>query len=154
MMFSIDTSGFIEGWNRFYCPDVFPSIWEQMAQAAGSGVIVAVQDVLEELKQKDDAVREWAEQHVQFLPLEADVQDAAATVLRRFPTWVGAHRSRSFADPFAVGLALARGLRVVTMERSSSTPSERKPKIPDVCAAFDIRCYSLVEMFRELGWQA
>ena len=49
MPYSLDTSGLLDGWVRYYAPEVFPSLWKQMEAAAADGTIVAVQDVLLEL---------------------------------------------------------------------------------------------------------
>lgn len=154
MTFSIDSSGLIEGWHRFYCPDVFPSIWSNMRAAAEAGTIVAAHEVRIELEIQDDDVCRWAKQFITFVSLDEDIQAAVSAVLGRFRNWVRAHGSKPFADPFVVGLALARGWPVVSMERRNSTSSERRPKLPDVCDSFNVKCYSLVEMFRELNWQA
>lgn len=56
MPYSLDTSGLLDGWVRYYSPDVFPSLWKQMEAAAANGTIVAVQDVLLELERQDDDV--------------------------------------------------------------------------------------------------
>jgi len=58
--YSLDTSGLLDGWVRYYAPEVFPSLWKQMEAAAADGTIVAVQDVLLELERQDDDVFAWA----------------------------------------------------------------------------------------------
>jgi uncharacterized protein DUF4411 len=57
---SLDTSGLLDGWVRYYSPDVFQSLWKQMEAAAADGTTVAVQDVLLELERQDDDVFAWA----------------------------------------------------------------------------------------------
>ena len=39
MPYSLDTSGLLDGWVRYYAPEVFPSLWKQMEAAAADGTI-------------------------------------------------------------------------------------------------------------------
>ena len=151
MSYSLDTSGLLDGWVRYYAPEVFPSLWKQMEAAAADGTIVAVQDVLLELERQDDDVFAWAKRHVTFVQLEDQIQASATEILARFPQLVNTRRSRSVADPFVIALARVQGLAVVTAERASG--SLQKPRIPDVCAGVGVKCVSLLGMFKELGWQ-
>jgi hypothetical protein len=103
--YSLDTSGLLDGWVRYYSPEVFPSLWKQMEAAAADGTIVAVQDVLLELERQDDDVFAWAKRHVTFVQLEDEIQASATEILARFPQLVNTRRSRSVADPFVIALA-------------------------------------------------
>ena len=105
MPYSLDTSGLLDGWVRYYSPEVFPSLWKQMEAAAADGTIVAVQDVLLELERQDDDVFAWAKRHVTFVQLEDEIQASATEILARFPQLVNTRRSRSVADPFVIALA-------------------------------------------------
>ena len=109
MAYSLDTSGLLDGWVRYYSPDVFPSLWKQMEAAAADGTIVAVQDVLLELERQDDDVFAWAKRHVTFVQLEDEIQASATEILARFPQLVNTRRSRSVADPFVIALAQVQG---------------------------------------------
>jgi hypothetical protein len=79
MPYSLDTSGLLDGWVRYYSPEVFPSLWKQMETAAADGTIMAVQDVLLELERLDDDVFAWAKRHVTFVQLEDEIQASATT---------------------------------------------------------------------------
>jgi len=121
LAYSLDTSGLLDGWVRYYSPDVFPSLWKQMPchppkvlprsreAAAADGTIVAVQDVLLELERQDDDVFAWAKRHVTFVQLEDEIQASATEILARFPQLVNTRRSRSVADPFVIALAQVQG---------------------------------------------
>jgi len=109
LAYSLDTSGLLDGWVRYYSPDVFPSLWKQMEAAAADGTIVAVQDVLLELERQDDDVFAWAKRHVTFVQLEDEIQASATEILARFPQLVNTRRSRSVADPFVIALAQVQG---------------------------------------------
>ena len=57
---------------------------------------------------------------------------------------------RNGADPFVIGLAIARGGSVVTQETPRTII---KPRIPDVCEALEVPCMTLPEFVDSQGWQ-
>lgn len=151
MEYSIDTSAILDGWRRYYPPDVFPPLWNRIEGLIAKGQLVAVEEVLHELRKKDDEVTEWARNNKGlFVPIDQDVQIALAEILSRFDRLVNTQRNRSSADPWVIALAKAKGCTVITGETPSG--NLRRPKIPDVCAALGIRAISLLRLFREQQW--
>jgi hypothetical protein len=59
--------------------------------------------------------------------------------------------NRNSADPFVVGLALARGGTVVTQETPAN--SSRKPRIPDACIAVGVPWMTLPDFVDAQRWQ-
>ncbi|MCP4250618.1 MAG: DUF4411 family protein [bacterium] len=151
MSYSMDTSALIEAWVRSYPPDVFSNLWQRFEQLIADGRLLAVDEVLRELKKKEDDLAEWAgRQKALFVPLDENLQRRAAPIINRFETLTNAPTvMRGAADPFVIALAAERGLAVVTAERSKPT----KPRIPDVCQVLDIECITLVELFRREDWR-
>ncbi len=152
MAYSIDTSGLLDGWVRYYPPDVFPTVWARMEQLVANGDLIATEEVLRELEGKDDDVHKWAKAcEAMFAPVDAQIQVEVSGIMQQFPGLVDAQRNRSRADPFVIGLARIGGHTVVTGEKPSGRP--QKPNIPDVCTAIGVPCIGLLEMFRRQGWQ-
>ena len=152
MKYSVDTSAFMDGWARYYPPDVFPHLWERLESLTGAGHLRASGEVLLELERKTDDLLEWVKaQSGLFVPLDEATQRKASEVLERFPLLIDANRGRSGADPFVIGLAMARDCIVVTGERKAS--SLRRPRVPDVCEALGVECIPLVELIRKEGWR-
>ncbi len=150
--YSVDTSAILNPWRLHYPPDVFPSLWRRLEEAADHGVIVASEEVLQELAKKDDEVWDWArERPAMFIQVDEAVQQAVRGILNRFPRLVDSRRGRSGADPFVIGLARTRNIAVVTYETPSG--NLEKPRIPDVCHALGVGCLQFVEFIRDLGWQ-
>lgn len=118
-----------------------------------AGEILAVDEVKHEIRRKDDEVAAWVRtQRGLFVPLEHDIQQATKEVLAACPRLMAQHgASRNSADPFVVGLALARGGTVVTQE--SVANSARRPKIPDACIAVGVPWMTLPEFVDAQGWQ-
>jgi hypothetical protein len=152
LSYCIDTSALLDGWVRYYPPDVFPSIWTQVDTLVGNGLVIASEEVLVELEKKDDDVYKWAKARPSiFFPHDTDIQREVDAILASHPGLVDPEKRRSIADPFVVALAKIKGSTVVTGERLSRNPS--RPRIPDVCNALRIPCLDLLGMFRELGWK-
>jgi hypothetical protein len=151
MKYSVDTSSILDGWNRYWPPDVFPGFWKKVDEAIDDGRMVATEEVLGELKKKDDAVFKWAKARKKmFVPIDDEIQEAVTNILGRFPKLLDTRRNRSSCDPWVIGLAQTRGLSVLTGERP--TTSADRPHIPDVCVAFGVRWFGLVQLARDEGW--
>ena len=133
-------------------PAVFRSVWTNIAEAISAGDVRAIDVVRDELSRRDDEVRRWAgEQASLFLPLDADTQRATREVLEAHPKLMGRGGGRNAADPFVIGLAMARGAGVVTEETMSGNLATR-PRIPDVCGALGVPWTNLVGFPTQQGY--
>ena len=147
--YTLDTSSLIEGWQRLCPPDVFPGVWDALEELIDEGVVMASEEVLFELKRKEDALFDWAKsRRTMFEPHDSIIQSRVRDILANHPKLVDTRRSRSGADPFVVAVAIVYDCAVVTLEKPGRNPDKR-PTIPDVCAAYGVRCLSLVELLRE-----
>lgn len=150
-MYVIDTSALLDGWVRNYPPDVFPSLWLHLEEMIKAQELLAPDEVLLELSQKDDEVHKWGKVNsAMFVPLDEDVQNATQEILIQFPRLVGAMKDRNRADPFVIALAKVKGAIVVTGEKSRGT--EDRPRIPNVCDHFGIGHRTLLQLIRDNGW--
>jgi len=150
--YSIDTSAILDGWVRYYPPDVFPSLWTRLEGLISEGRLVATEEVLTELAKKSDEVHAWAKnQEKLFVPIDEPTQLSVANILSRFPRLVNSQRNRSMADPWVIALAQVNGYIVVTGENESGNLN--RPKIPDVCKQLGIRPLTLLKLFRRENWK-
>jgi len=148
MQFCLDTSAFINAWNKLYPEDVFPTFWQVLGAWCDAGDIIAPKEVLVELEQKDDELHRWAKQHLDiFLDPDEDVQRAVTAILADYPSLVDEKRLRSMADPWVVAQAQVSSATVVSEE----TPRPSKPRIPDVCVALGIPHTDVVGLMRTKG---
>lgn len=150
-MYSIDTSAILDGWVRYYPPDVFQTVWANLEQLASKGGIVAIDEVHRELGKKEDEAYAWAQAKLPSAPIDEPIQQAVAQILGQYPRLVDSRKGRMAADPFVIALAQRRGLAVVTGEKPIG--NLEKPNIPDVCQALGIPWMGLLEIFRQQGWQ-
>src|SRR6266403_303961 len=149
MTYCVDTSAWIDGWARYYPPDVFPTLWTRLDELINAGDIVSSEEVYVELAKKSDELHDWIKDRKQMLvPLASDIQQRAVDLLAEYPRLVDTLRNRSMADPFVIATAMVLGATVVTGE--VLTGKMDKPRIPDVCEAKDILWISFLQMIREL----
>jgi hypothetical protein len=150
--YSLDTSALLDGWRRYYPPDVFPGLWSRLDGLIEAGDLRATEEVLFELERKDDDVFAWARERETrlFVPVDAEIQPLVSEILRDFGKLVDTRSHRSAADPFVIALALQHRCTVVTGERPTNRPS--RPNIPDVCRGLGIRYLSLLDLVRAESW--
>jgi len=145
-----DTSAILECRQRYYPPDVFPSLYQKLEEVIEAGIIIVPDEVKTELSKKDDETLGWLKKnHKMVVELDEPIQQAVINILNDYPKLVESGR-RSGGDPFVIALAQVRGAVVVTMEQN--IPTEKKIKIPRVCEALGIRCLSVVAFIREMKW--
>lgn len=147
--YCVDSSGWLDGFQRNYPPDVFPTLWTKLDQFVASGQIISSEEVYVELEKKSDELHDWIKARKQIvIPLEESIQRRAAELLSEFPRLVDTLKHRSQADPFVIATAIEHNAIVVTGE--ILTGNLLKPRIPDVCKAKSVRCISFLDMMREL----
>ena len=145
----VDTCSFTS-LQRTYPRDVFPGAWTLVEKLSRNGVLLSVEDVLEELEDQDDDVFKWAKKNKSiFLPLDEAIQTEARTILAQRPNLVDVKRRKSGADPFVIAAAAVYSCAVVTEEKPSGGPP--KVKIPDVCKLFGVGCITVLDMLRDEG---
>jgi len=149
--YCIDTSALIDLRNRFYPPDIFQSLWKDIEDLIKQGLLIAPQEVYDEISKKDDELLEWARRFkFMFENLDTFQSEEAKTVMTDFPNLVDPFKQIPDADPFVIALAKTKNWKVITSEKHGSSSH---PKIPDACRRYGISCLSLIEFFRECGFK-
>ena len=150
--YSIDTSALVHGWSRAYPPilPMFVPVWERLSELVAEARLRASCEVLREIERRDDALKEWCDEHPDlFLEIDGDpIQEAVSALLGKYPRLVDTRKGRSGADPFVIALAQIHNpqLTVVTEERGGTGD---KPHIPYVCQEEDLRCIDLLALITE-----
>ena len=148
-LYSIDTSALVGAWCELYSPETFPGLWRRLEEMVQTGRLVASEEVLNELERQDDGLLRWAKaQNGLFVPMDADIESAVKEVVR-IPKVVSGTSTDNSADPFVIGLGLARRATVVSQEKGGG-PSH--PKIPYVCKLLGIPHLSTEEFVNRAGW--
>ncbi|MCX6843147.1 MAG: DUF4411 family protein [candidate division WOR-3 bacterium] len=146
----IDTSALIDLHQVVYAPDVFRTLWTNLAELVDRGVLLAPREVYNEIVRGNDALVTWAKQHKRmFCDPDGEQQSLVRDILRRFPRLVDSTKLTPAADPFVIALAEA-GMHTVVCSEKSGMPG--RPRIPGVCKARNVRCVDSLGMFRDLKW--
>lgn len=136
-----------------YPPKVFKSLWNEIEKLIEEEKLISPNEVLKEINAGNDALVPWAKKYKRmFLQIDKEQEDALKKILAKFPDFADELKSKPvFADPWVVALAMAQGVTVVMMEHRAQ--AGQRPKIPDVCEAFRIKCITLLEWFEEQTWE-
>jgi len=153
VLYSLDTSGLLDGWVRHYPPKTFTNLWLSIEKLIEDGFLRATEEVLGELsKQGDDELVIWCKgQKDLFTPFDNKIQIKVAEILTTHPNLVDVGKGRSGADPFVIALAEINNCTVVTGEKLSGKVS--KPKIPDVCKDRSVKYCTFLEMIQFQNWK-
>lgn len=156
MAYLLDTNTLIQAKNDYYAFDLCPGFWEWLERSNEGGSVHSIEPVLSELREGDDALKDWADARSRsfFLPVDT----AAAAKLSLVVQWVQAgdfkdHAKRDFlakADPILIAYALAHGQTLATHEVHKEG-ERRKVKIPTVCRALGVPCVRTFQMLTNEG---
>lgn len=165
VIYCIDSSALID-LRLIYPRGTFPSLWKKLSQLVKDGRLIAPREVWREVK-RDDEIPAWVkveDNGRMFLKQTAASIRIAVDIVSRFPGLVDPDKETADADPFVVALAKSRheeGQDLFASQRHVVLTSEKakphgKPKIPDVCAAYEVECLSgsraLTDFFAQESW--
>lgn len=158
MAYLFDTNIFVES-KKNMPMDVWPTFWTKMVEMINSGNIFSIDKVKDEIDRGGDELTDWIRDNAPrgfFVTIDAvtmqrysDTLDWAQTCSTGF-TPAALNEYARVADAYLVATAAAKGMMLVTYEKSN--PQRRKRvMIPDACNAIGARCCDLNTVMRELG---
>lgn len=149
--YSVDTSIIIDLRVRYYPPDVFPGLWQNIEDLIDAGRMIVADEVSTELQRGDDDCHDWVKGAPGLIaPSDGEVLGVVAKVATDFEDW--SSEQANWADPYVIGHAHSRGWTVVTSEKMSLSPLPGRTKIPNVCQHLAVPCMTLLEWARAEGW--
>ena len=142
---------------RYHYPiSSFPSLWKEMEKLIKKMRLISPNQVLEELKPKDDELFKWCMSHKKMFKKEdINTINTAKSLLDRFPQLGHPDKEIEDADPYVIALAIelnkqkTLGKRLVVVV---SDEGEKQFHIPDVCKRLDIKCIKFIGIIHEEGW--
>ena len=166
MEYLLDTNIYINFYDRAYRFEYFPSFWDAFEKVLNQYVVLP-KIVVEETNKSDefkkwlednfkgeylnhkDYAEEWGQiiQHIAQHPCYSD----KALIDPR--SWT----HEKIADGWLIAIAKKDGLTLVTDERANPTLNAQNPsgaaKIPDIAKDFGIKCITMNEFFKEIGFK-
>lgn len=155
----LDSNFFIQAYRFHYPLDVVPGFWLKVKELAEDGTIISIDKVQREIFQNKDDLTAWCKAHLPndffkdssvVLPSYIDVVKWANSKAGHYrPAALNEFLDAEEADAWLVSYAKAYGNKLVTHE-VGDPKGRKKIKIPDAASPFGVKCYTTIEMFREL----
>ena len=157
--YCIDTNvivSFLRGTDdEHYGADVFAPQWALIERLITSGVIVAPRRVERELtdwRRTIPSLKGWLKKNRHMF---RDVQSSeqlvlAKRIVNQYPVYGSS--LHYLGDLEAMTLAAALGIALISLEHAHAQPSQRRPKIPNVCKEFGIEHLTLPAFLRREGF--
>lgn len=145
MAYLLDTNTLIQAKNDYYSFSICPGFWKWIGKQSEDHSVISIEPVLEEIKEGDDDLTEWAKTNSKFFkPLD----EAVFAQISRVVDWVEAgefrkEAKRDFlakADPILIAYALAHPQTVLVTHERHIEGERKKVKIPTVCQALGVKC--------------
>lgn len=155
-IYNIDTSTFLT-LQTFYPMDLFPQVWDKLDGLLKNKRAYFIEEVYKETQRRDDQIALWLKKRTSY-GMKVQTKDdflKAQEILTSHPNLVDINATQTSADPFVIADSVLSASTVVTREEKNGSEAKR-PKIPNVCDAYGVRCiygqYYATEFFRENGW--
>lgn len=140
-----------------YPKDIFPSFWAKLESFINDGHLKVIKYVWDEVQWNSGVNFKAFEGRIcvnmsDLTEEEQDqIQDIVASILQETPSILKTKRNQiqSWWDPWIIAHAMLHNLTVVTNEKSDPV---NKNKMPDICRSMWIRCITLLDFLREIGW--
>lgn len=155
-MYLLDANVLIEAKNRYYGFDIAPGFWQWLEQAYEQFLICSIKPVQEELKEGNDRLATWAQEHPTFF---REIDQDTTKHFRTIADWaVSRHYTVAALTAFTsndtdfllVAYAREHNHIVVTHELSDSK-ARKRVKIPDACLAMKVQYTDTFQMLRDTG---
>ena len=154
----IDTSSLIE-LNKHNPMDIYPGPWSRIESLINSDRLVSPKEVLDEIRQIDDNLADWAKKQDKLFKDPTMKQiELVREILKKCPSLI---KDRPYdADPWVISLTLELAnspqITLVKIKRIVVTEEKlrgNKVKIPLICKDYNIESVDIIDMFREEGWK-
>lgn len=147
----LDSSFFINGWNKYWHPEVFPSLWERIDALIGRKQVFSCDEVYRELKGQRDGLSDWAKgRRAIFQRPKEQIVILQKEVIRQFRGY-GAGGLQEKADPWVVAHAISNRWTVVTDEQNQPRRATTPPAMPVVCSEFGVPCRNPIQFLKDAG---
>jgi Domain of unknown function (DUF4411) len=143
--YCFDTSGFLDGWTRYYAIRRFPTLWTRVAELFTGGRAVWPEEVWAEIREAD---------LIAWLAGFRYCEVASAAVWTEARRVQQAYNPQQYkagingADSFVIAVAKTQGLTII----SGEVRSNGLPKIPNICDREGIDVIKFTELLDREGW--
>jgi hypothetical protein len=153
VLYCFDTSALIDSWRRYYHPDIFKPMWDEIDSMIAEGTILIPNEVKKEIGTGDDDLVKWFKKHHGHVThVTVEQIKIVGDIVNKYPLISHYKKVKPYhADPFVVAVAKEFKCKVVSYEGVNKSTDH--PKIPDLCREYDIPHLSMPDFFREMSWK-
>lgn len=160
MVYLLDANVFITANNTYYPLERVPEFWEWLVHKGNEGNIKIIKDIYDEIKQGDDNLAQWSDQHevrnALLIDDDVDILNVRRVLAEGYaPNLDDNDIEKLGRDPFIIAYAIDKieTHAIVTTEVSKSSKKGANRHIPDVCASLNIRCYNTFNLANFLDFK-
>lgn len=149
--YCVDTSGLIDGIERFYPIANFPALWDHIDDLIDQRRLLVSEEAWNEAISVAAPLKDWCtdgDRQKCVYPTDQAVAGLAGTIVEQFPRWMG-QGTKNNADPFVVAVAELDDFTVVSGETNGGPG---RPKIPYVCMQRGIAHCRFADIVTTEGW--
>jgi hypothetical protein len=151
--YSLDTSGLIDGIERFYPPRNFPALWDNFDRLIDQGRLRISEEAWREAIAVDAPLKDWCLDPTRnrsrcVYRTTAEVAAIVGQIGADYPQWVK-QGGKNGADPFVIAVAEVDDWTVISGEKDGGPAN---PKIPYVARQRGVRHGRIVDLIRAEDW--
>ena len=158
MIYLIDTNVFIVAKNSYYRMNQFQNVWNYLDS---NNNIQIIDSVFTEICKQENSLKKWAKNlNPQKIikstdkPTEEQFTQVVRWVESQYNVGIPRNNFIDGADSRLIAKALSlqdSGISVSVVTNEVASKSPKNPKIPNVCANFEVPCINIFDMFDKLG---
>ncbi|MXW41852.1 MAG: DUF4411 family protein [Acidimicrobiia bacterium] len=123
----VDSSSLIRAWVEAYPIDLFPTLWDQIKGMVADRRLFIPEEVVKEVRIKDDGLRDWIAVNGQngVVPSDSAIFQEVQAIVNKYSGMVTPGVNRGQADPFVVATARLWKAVVVSEEKDDGSMFQR-----------------------------
>ena len=88
-VYCFDTSGLIDGLERYYSPDAFPALWERVDDLIEAQRLIMSEEVWIEATVRDEPAKQWClpRKDSIVVPTDGDIAALVQEIVLTYPAW-------------------------------------------------------------------
>ncbi len=161
MIYLIDTSSLICLVEQ-YPKDIFKTLYKNCDTEIINGKIKAPEQVLHEIKRKDDTLYKWVMGYKKLFIIDTSnrILQRAAEIVNSYPELVKNSGLTAYgddpADPYLIATAISlvdTNIETISDIKIITEEGNKKNHIPDIAHKYNIETIHILEFFKEMKWE-
>jgi hypothetical protein len=153
--YCLDANVLIQGWQKYYSPQVCPSYWDVLNQLGVDGRIFIPKAIYDEVSKVQDDLFKWLKaSSIRVAEVTENVTICLQKMYDTHPDHqyiVAAGSNHSAGDPWLIAHCMDSNSVAVTKEEKVNYTKPTKIRMPNICDNVGVRWINDFDFGRELG---